>query len=75
MTALQKILSTVALIALGAALIYEARKASDRTDQVQVLQREHFLLAEQNENLTRQRGEALSNLDALRDHPQAKAYR
>src|ERR1035437_5945723 len=58
MTTLQKALSIVVLIVIGGALIYEARKASALTAQVQGLHREQALLSEQNEKLTRQRDEA-----------------
>ena len=68
MTTLQKALSIVVLIVLGGALIYEARKSSALTAQVQGLHREQALLAEQNENLTRQRDEALNDLGTLRDY-------
>ena len=68
MTTLQKALSIVVLIVIGGALIYEARKASALTAQVQGLHREQALLSEQNEKLTRQRDEALNDLGTLRDY-------
>ena len=68
MTTLQKVLSTVAFIVLGGALIHEARKASALAVQVQGLQREQVLLAEQNESLTCQRDEASNNFGTLRNY-------
>jgi hypothetical protein len=68
MRTLQKALTIVVLIILGGALIYETRRASALTAQVQSLHREQALLAQQNENLTRQRDEALNDLGTLRDY-------
>jgi hypothetical protein len=65
---MQKTLSIAVLILLGGALIYEARKASALNSQVEGLHREQALLAEQNENLTRQRDEALNNLATFREY-------
>jgi FtsZ-binding cell division protein ZapB len=67
MTALQKAISTVTLIAFGGALIHEVRKVSTLISQVQDLQHDEILLREENENLARQRDEALNQLAALRE--------
>jgi hypothetical protein len=68
---MQKALSTVVLLALGGALIYQARKVSAFTATVHRLEREQVLLTEQNEALARQRDEALNKFAALRDQSEA----
>lgn len=66
MTTLQKtIIGTTLAVAVGTG-IYEDRQASQLRDQVQTLQRQQAPLAEQNEQLTGEREDAIRRLTALR---------
>jgi RNA polymerase sigma factor (sigma-70 family) len=66
MTTLQKSVIVVALAAAVGAGIYEARKASKLQAEVQVMQQRRAPLADQNQQLTRERDEAKGQLAALR---------
>ncbi len=67
MTTLQKTLLTATLAVAVGAGIYEARQASSLRNQVQVLQQKHAPLAEQIEQLTRERNETTRRFAALLD--------
>ncbi|MCI0541414.1 MAG: sigma-70 family RNA polymerase sigma factor [Verrucomicrobiales bacterium] len=67
MTTLQKTLIAAALVATVGTGIYEARQASTMRTQVQTLQQQQVLLAEQIERLTRERDNAIGQLATLRD--------
>jgi RNA polymerase sigma factor (sigma-70 family) len=67
MTALQKTIIGAALAAAVGTGIYEARQVSNLRSQVQTLQQQQAPLAEQVEQLTRDRDDATNKLAALRD--------
>jgi RNA polymerase sigma factor (sigma-70 family) len=67
MTALQKTLITTALVLAVGAGIYEARQAARLRDKVQTLQQQQAPLAEQIQQLQRQRDEAKKRLATLAD--------
>ncbi len=65
LTTLQKTLVTVTVAALAGAGIYEARQAAQLRGQVQTLQQQQMPLAEQIQQLQRERDEATNRLDGL----------
>jgi RNA polymerase sigma factor (sigma-70 family) len=67
MTTLQKTLITAIIAAAVGTGIYEARQVSNLRSQVQTLQQQQAPLAEQVEQLTRDRDDATNKLAALRD--------
>jgi hypothetical protein len=67
MTALQKTIITATIAVLAGAGIYEARRASQLRDQVQMLQQKQAPLALETQQLRQERDDATSRLAALRD--------
>jgi hypothetical protein len=67
MTTLQKTLMTTAITALTAFGIYEAHQGSTLRTRVQTLQQQHAPLAEQLQQLARDRDDTTRQLAALRD--------
>ena len=67
MTTLQKTLVTATIVAAVGTGIYETRQASTLRSQVQTLQQQQAPLAEQIQQLTRDRDDATRQLAALRD--------
>ena len=65
MTTLQKTLVTVTVAALAGAGIYEARQTAQLRDQNQTLQQSQAPLAEQNQQLRRERDDATNRLAGL----------
>ena len=66
MTSLQKPLIAVTLVAALGTGIYEARQAATLQTQIQALQQQQAPLAEQNQQLQRERDEAKSRLATLK---------
>ena len=67
MTTLQKTLVTATVAVLAGAGIYEARQAAQLRDRVQTLQQQQAPLAEQIQQLARERDDATRQLAALRE--------
>jgi hypothetical protein len=67
MTTLQKTVITTALAVIAGAGIYEARQASQLREQNQTLQQQQAPLAEQIQQLQRERDDATNRLAGLRD--------
>jgi RNA polymerase sigma factor (sigma-70 family) len=67
MTTLQKTIITVTIATAVSTGLYEARQASNLLTQVQTLQRQQAPLAEQLDQVTRERDDAKRQLAAIRD--------
>jgi len=65
MTTLQKILVTLTIVALAGASLYEARQTSELSGQIRTLQQQQAPLASQNQQLQRERDDALNRLSAI----------
>jgi tetratricopeptide (TPR) repeat protein len=68
MTVTQKVLITAMLATAVGTAIYEARQASRLRREVQVFQQQQRTLAEQNDQLSRDRDDATNRLALLADH-------
>ena len=66
MTALQKTLASALLVAALSTAIYQARRASQWRDQVQILESQQSAAAEQIERLRSERDEADNRLARLK---------
>ena len=73
MTTLQKTLVALTVVTLAGASFYQARKTSELSDQIRALQQQQAPLTAQNQQLQRERDEAMSRLAAMAPENQSSS--